>query len=530
MAAANGHDAALEVRGMGKKTGLTMACRLGTVIVGMAVAQSASARTPLMINEDPWVFFCSNPESEMSEAGLCRYIDRFAMSNKVTHIAFCVNMMQAAYPSEVVDTLWRTKHADGTSTEHENCPMRKYFFSKGIDPYAVWIGRCREKGISPWVSMRLNDAHYLTHKEDGATTLHWRQHPELRRIPDEDPVGSKKDGALYAYNYAKPEVRNYQFSIFREIVDRYDADGYELDTLRIPACLTPGKGREEAHFMTEFIHRCRSYTRKVAERRGHPIRLSARVLTSYDASVTLGLDAESWAREDAVDLVVVCNFYCSADWDFDFAGWQRRLLAANPKVKVLPGAADCLLWGGYRLDAAAYRGWADQMYSEGAKGIYLYNTSYLPLETLEYIFGNGLEKDQVKGEPRRHVRTYHDYEVEGVSSGKYFPAVLDCAREVPLLAGQGIRPGESPEILVGLVLADDPAPAVTLNETSPVGCAERIAVDPVLAKARGIATMWKYRFPNSAVRPGLNLVSVGKLLNSVTGSFVTMKWCELDIR
>ncbi|MBO6060734.1 MAG: hypothetical protein J6P98_01265, partial [Clostridia bacterium] len=30
------------------------------------------------------------------------------------------------------------------------------FHEHGIDPYAVWFARCREKGLRPWLSVRMN--------------------------------------------------------------------------------------------------------------------------------------------------------------------------------------------------------------------------------------------------------------------------------------------------------------------------------------------------------------------------------------
>jgi len=366
-------------------------------LVGASLA-CPGARPTLFVNEDAWCFFATRPACEMNVDGLRAHVDRLVSGGHATHVAFCVNGMRTAYPSKVNEPLWRTVLADGTVLEDGRSRHRE-FFDRGIDPFQVMIDRCRERGVSPWVSMRINDVHHLTTSNPKASCAFWRAHPELRRHPDEDPATSKRFWTAFAYNYAKPEVRDFQFALFREIADRYDADGYELDTLRFWEHFTPGRAREEAHFLTEFILRCRAYTRELAARRGHPIRLSARTPTGYAAARAFGYDPEAWAREGAIDLLVVCNFFNCVDFECDFADWRRRIAAANPEVEVLPGATDCFACEACRLDAAAYRGWADQMYAQGAAGLYLYNASYLPDETKADVFGRGLAPERVAAAP-----------------------------------------------------------------------------------------------------------------------------------
>lgn len=49
-------------------------------------------------------------------------------------------------------------HPDGT---HDRWAVNaKRLFDQGIDPYEVWIGECRKRGVEAWVSMRMNDYHF----------------------------------------------------------------------------------------------------------------------------------------------------------------------------------------------------------------------------------------------------------------------------------------------------------------------------------------------------------------------------------
>ena len=154
---------------------------------GPSVDNVASARTPLMVNEDAWYFIGHRPVEEHTVEGLQKHIDRYAEGGKVTHMCFCVNGMRTAYPTKVGEPMWRTVLEDGTVLEDAKMAYRT-MFEKGIDPFKVWIDRCREKRISPWISMRINDVHHVTTGNPRSTCAFWRKHPELRCTPNVDPT------------------------------------------------------------------------------------------------------------------------------------------------------------------------------------------------------------------------------------------------------------------------------------------------------------------------------------------------------
>lgn len=490
-------------------------------------AVSAAARTPLFVNEDPWYFIGHRPAGERTVEGLQRHIDRFAAGGQVTHLAFCVNGMRTMYPSNVWEPFWRTVLPDGTVLEKKDHPMRR-LFEQGIDPVAVWIARSREKGISPWVSMRVNDVHFIQSGNPWNSCAFWRAHPELRRRPDLDPVTTTNwCWTAFAFNFAKQEVRDYHFALFREIVDRYDADGYELDTLRFWEHLTPGREKEEAPHLTSFIRMCRQYTQEKAKERGHPIRLSARVMTRYEAARQFGYDAEAWAREGLIDLLVVCNFFGTVDYDFAFDAWLARLRAANPRVRVLPGATDCFANEACRLDAAAYRGWADTLYAQGARGLYLYNTSYLTENTKAVIFGEGLSPETVRQGVRRYPRTHHDCVPKGTRTGRRFPVPCNQTRLIPVPLGTPPRAGDTVNVVVGLGQTEAPAPSVRLNGQVPLAAPLWEDNRATYGADRHTKSVWRYAFPVSAVSPVSNAVEIAALPNAFAQTPVT--WTELQI-
>lgn len=95
------------------------------------------------------------------------------------------------------------------------------------------------------------------------TNRFWYEHPELHRCPEHDRL---KDGGwmntLHALDYSKPAVQEFEFGIVKELVDRYDAEGFELDFMRFWENLPPGAARalrlSPAPRAAPLNHPCRS--------------------------------------------------------------------------------------------------------------------------------------------------------------------------------------------------------------------------------------------------------------------------------
>ena len=495
-----------------------------------AVAGGAMAdySVRLFVNEDAWVFFAFHHDRKIADrAGLVReiesYVDTFASGGKVTDIAFNVNGMRMGYPSGVNETMWATKKPDGTMA-FSGSAQRKYF-DLGLDPYALALSRCREKGMRGWISMRMNDVHWVTASNNlWAGTSVWREHPDWLQVTDEKPAGSRRDWNDFAFDYANPAVRDFQFSIFKEIVDRYDADGYELDFLRWWRHLKPGREREDAHFVTEFILRCRAYTREVAKRRGHPVQLSSRAPSVYARALELGFDVAAWAREDAVDLIVPCNFFSPIDFDLDFAEWKREIAAANPKTLVLPGATDCFAQEPCRVRWEAWNAWVDRRYREGAQGVYLYNFSYLDAATLDRIKRQGFDPETTGMRPRRYVVTYHDLS-PSLPPARILPAYLNHDVNVPVTVASLPRDGETAEIVIAIQKDDAPAPLVQINGQPVLEKPVRGEKARMYGDDRTSKTVWHYSVAPGQLVAGRNLVTVSSL-----GERVFLRWVEIAIR
>ncbi len=296
-----------------------------------------------------------------------------------------------------------------------------------LDPYDIWIGRCREKGISPWLSMRMNDVHSVDDPNHFLHSTFWHKHPQYWRVPN----GSASPWVNRALNYAHADVREHQMAFVRELLERYDPDGLELDWMRFGYHLTPGREREESHILTEFVGQVRALTHDWSEKRGHPILLGVRVPAHPDAAAGLGMDAVLWAREGLVDLVVPCPFWASSDFDIPVELWLERLGEAASRITVAPGIEhNSRPWpGGAAVanDLASLRGFAASAYFRGAHSLYLFNwmdSETRPVSAGEYaqLLRDGIAPQTVLTAPRRHLVCYRDTVPPGFPDGAELPA------------------------------------------------------------------------------------------------------------
>ena len=205
----------------------------------------------------------------------------------VTHLFLCPNAMRASFRSRSRDAIWAP--VDGTEPQGMWPQNAKRLHEAGLDPYKVWIDRCREKGISPWLTMRMNDIHSVDEPDNFMHSSFWRTHPECWRVPN----GSAGPWSNRAMNYAHAAVWEHQMAFVRELLERYDPDGLELDWMRFGYHLTPGREREEGAILTDFVREVRSLTTDWSEKRNHPVLLGVRVPAHPDAASGLGMDAES---------------------------------------------------------------------------------------------------------------------------------------------------------------------------------------------------------------------------------------------
>jgi len=483
-----------------------------------------------VINEDNSHFFCSRKPEDMTRAGVEAFVDQYA-GTTVTHLFICPNAMRASFRSRSREAIW-----DVTGLEKPPPPgtsgaawirNARLLYERGVDPYAVSIARCREVGLSPWLSMRMNDIHSVDQLDSFMHSSFWRRHPEYWRVPN----GSASPWQNRALNYAEPAVREYEMAFVRELLERYDPDGLELDWMRFGWHLPPGKVRECGHFLTEFVRDARRLTKEWGKRRGHPIALGVRVPTHPDAAVGLGMDAVEWAREGLVDLIVPSPFWTTSDFDIPVELWKERLTRAGVKTPVVPAlefnarpfpgasAAPNTIESVYGFAASAWH--------RGADGVYLFNwmdshTRPVPGSTYRVLIEQGVGPEVVLRKPRRVPVCFRDTVPPGFPNNVRLPITGRKGGRFSIWIGP--RPVEEKAWLV-CGLARRPGVENAVFEATVNG--RRAVPGPVLddCKALGGSAVRGLRFvcPLEVLRDGGNEFFVRQ---TSPGPEQCVVWCE----
>ena len=367
----------------------------------------------LVYNQDGTNFTATHGDDQMTADGLRAFLGTVIGGGQVTHFFFNLTGQAASFDSKTIPPSWW--RLDTVKGEPPVCPRRDLLLHRnGVDVGQVYVDGCRARKVSPWYSMRMNDVHCVDDPSWWGHSKFRLDHPEFWCVPHAKGNGPWTRKAL---DYAHPEVRAYGLAFVKEVLERWDVDGLECDWMRFTEHLRPGRQREDAHYLTEFMREVRKLTDAAAARRGHPVRIAARVASRPDAALAHGTDAVQWAKEGLVDWVIPCNFFSSVDFDLPCADWKRRLAAVNPKVLVLPGADTGVVErdpetgrNGPRrmMTVEEYRGFADRMHRQGADGIYIFNlfTYFEPAykttdrKPWNFILNQGLEPAAIQDLPK----------------------------------------------------------------------------------------------------------------------------------
>ena len=470
----------------------------------------------LILNEDSSHFFTSRSAQEMTREQLLALVDQYA-GTQVTHLFLNPNSQRTSYRSQVWDPIWEHGKQNPPADDGGKhwCANARRLDEQGLDPYAIWTARAYEKGISPWLSMRMNDVHDVG---DPASYIHgsfWAGHPELRR-------GQKIhfNWADIAFDYGQPAVREYHMKLIREYFDRYDFDGLELDWMRFGYHFRPGHEAAGNRLLTGFIRDVRTLADAHAKRRGHPIKIGVRVPSRPRTAEALGLDPVPWAKAGLIDLVVVTPFWATSEFDMPVEHWKQLLagtgvtLAAGLEINLRPTPK---VWPKYPNNmsnsAETVFGAAAAMLDRGADQIYLFN--YMDSETTvddpaDYpkILHHAGALDTLAGQVRRHIVTYPDTLPDGDPPGFVLPAETKENQPARFRIHIGAKPAAgTAQIVLGLGdegLLDAAALTVKVNDEACAASAVP-APKPIHPMARQIAV---FDIPWDAFCGQYNLIEV----------------------
>ena len=377
-------------------------------------------------------------------AGFHKNIDRY-VETQVSHIFFNTNYQRTAYPSKVWESYWDVANPE---TDTSGWPRLTWLVHEtGVDLYEVCIDRCVEKGLSPWLSIRMNDTHY--HDDPTKMSRLWWEHPEWH-LPRDPHNG---------FDYNVETVRKYYLALIRELLARYDTDGLELDWMRFPWHFKKGGEEEGRKRLTEFMRETRRMTDETAARRGHPIGIAARIPAVPEFAIAMGMDGVTWVQEGLVDILILASVWRPSDTDQPIEEWRERI-GSDKKDFVLAAGTD--LWiqsapGGLLMmnTIESMRGFTAAMLDRGADQIYCFN--HFHHNTFNRMYetpdGRKVKKNDYRDllsqtarletsidKPRRHVVTWHDPTPRGANNPKQLPAAVSREQSATFRVYTGPKP------------------------------------------------------------------------------------------
>jgi len=262
------------------------------------------------------------------------------------------------------------------------------------DASQIILEAARKAGMEIFGSMRMNDIHCGFR---GITEPFKLKHPDLligsEHRPDKYPylfrgeeIYSKSrypENAIVGYfwaafDFAKPEVRQYRLDFIRQFCTKYDWDGLELDFVRHPLFFKLGEEEENLDTMTEFMRQVRGTLNKIGKERGRPYLLAVRVPPTPEIALRTGFDVQRWLEEHLIDLLIAGSEWC---WCYSS---ELKTFVDMGHAHEVPVYLNCPLPGdpvhayklGKRMREPVTRAICSNFWALGADGIYLFNYPY----------------------------------------------------------------------------------------------------------------------------------------------------------
>jgi hypothetical protein len=297
---------------------------------------------------------------------------------QVDALFWCVGEHAARWESQVLETL-----GDVHGRRYENAYTFVFteniraMMERGEDPQAALIKRGHELGLHVYASIRMNDNHFDGAQVKDLATLHHTELTRMRILHPEWLLGDRtSEWFALSWNFEIPEVREHRFAHIREICERYDWDGVELDWQRHAFHLPKETAYRMRYVMTDLQRAVRRMTDELATRRGRPFYLAARVAGTLDMCRNIGYDIPVWIREGLVDMLIPAGG-AATDPSLDVPAFVD--LCKDTGVAVYPGFDGALPdpfvgpEDAATKDRMRTRAIAGRYHEEGTAGIYVFN-------------------------------------------------------------------------------------------------------------------------------------------------------------
>lgn len=359
--------------------------------------------------------------SHVKEEDLYPFVDQYAKT-QITDIAFDIFCQISMTPSDawsdVLDSYHRTEE-NGVKVDYKKIleQYHRLYEVHKLDAHAIWIRRCRDLGITPWLSIRMNDCHCPDEK-----TV-WIRGSEFYEADEKGwKIGDVYGYQRHCYDYSVKEFSDRMLGYIEEQVMRYNADGLELDFSREWYCFREPDTPASRQAMVNFVRDVASILHRAEIKWGHPIRLHLRLMRDRKQNHALGFDIDAMVKESLLDSISVAPRWASCDSDMPIENFK----SAYPDLPVYAGITDLTLLT--PTDAEAAMGYAAAYLARGADKIYLYNffsNPFSPSDANNTLYRTCGSLETLIGEARRIIVTYQDMTAWGQSPWVPLPAKAD---------------------------------------------------------------------------------------------------------
>ncbi len=297
-------------------------------------------------------------------------------------------------PGSQIDAIWWDNNGDTVGpvfpsqlqppVEH---PLLQQWFQTGTDWMAELIKETRRRKLEAVWNHRIGE---VDGKATGGLEME-HLHPLKAQHPDWVVHSFWWQGL---WNLASAGLREYKVSLLREIVTRYDLDGLQIDFSRHVPCLPVGHQWELRDHVTQFLRQVRTMLLEVAQKRGRPLLLAAKVPRNLEGCHVDGFDVRAWAEQRLVDVLTLG----SRSIDVDVDAYRQ---AVGETIQLQPCFDDHHATDGYRYAPPEFlRGVFANHLQRGANGVVTFNWSIATPEVCRTL---GCEVG-----PLTHQLAYHE--------------------------------------------------------------------------------------------------------------------------
>ena len=221
-----------------------------------------------------YYYYVYDPPMKLEEAWMA--VDQIA-GTAVDTLVYGVACEGLFYPSKIGKTFREPPFRGEYSAPFWRAwANMQSLIDRGLDPLQVLVERAHEKGLDFIASMRMGNYHGMK--------------------PEHMPSNGGR-------GLAEPDVREYLFSVFEEVLTEYPIDGIELDFSAYPAMewfFHPDEGRNDAHILTDMVNRLAELVRQDGKNRT----IGARILPHRAMNDERGLEIHTWLEKGMLDFAV----------------------------------------------------------------------------------------------------------------------------------------------------------------------------------------------------------------------------------